>query len=82
MSIKKEISSPVPGVFYRRPSPEEDLYCNEGDTVKAGDTIGLVEVMKNFYEIKAEDDGVVETFNVKTDELVDAGQAVAILTLK
>ena len=48
---KSEIRSPLPGVFYRRPSPEEKNYKEVGDDVKAGDVVGLVEVMKTFNPI-------------------------------
>lgn len=76
-SIK--VLSAIPGVFYRKPSPNENFYVNEGDDVKTGDTIGLVEVMKTFYEIKAESDGVIESFLISNEEMVDAGQEIAIL---
>jgi acetyl-CoA carboxylase biotin carboxyl carrier protein len=76
-SIK--ILSAIPGVFYRKPSQDEDVYVKEGENVKIGDTIGLVEVMKTFYEIKAESDGVIESFLISNEEMVDAGQEIAIL---
>ena len=49
----KQILSPLPGTFYRRPAPDQPLYKNDGDSVTAGDVIGLVEVMKSFNEVKA-----------------------------
>lgn len=79
MSENKSIISPVPGIFYRKPSPDKEVFVNEGDSVKAGDVIGLIEVMKNFYEIKAEADGVVERFYVENEDIVDAGQEVAVM---
>lgn len=82
MSEKKAIVSAIPGVFYRKPSPDKDVYVNEGDQVQAGDTIGLVEVMKNFYEVKAEEDGVIEAFTVESEEIVEAGQEVAVLKVE
>jgi acetyl-CoA carboxylase biotin carboxyl carrier protein len=68
------VKAQMPGTFYRRPDPESDPYVEEGDEVSAGDTIGLIEVMKNFNEIKAEDDGKVSKFLVEDEEAVDAGQ--------
>ncbi|ERI11433.1 acetyl-CoA carboxylase [Aneurinibacillus aneurinilyticus] len=79
MSENKSIISPVPGIFYRKPSPDKEVFVNEGDSVKAGDVIGLIEVMKNFYEIKAEADGIVERFCVENEDIVDAGQEVAVM---
>jgi acetyl-CoA carboxylase biotin carboxyl carrier protein len=71
---EKTVKAQMPGTFYRRPDPESDPYVEEGDEVSAGDTIGLIEVMKNFNEIKAEDDGKVSKFLVEDEEAVDAGQ--------
>ncbi len=79
MEANKTIISPIPGVFYRKPSPDQEVFVNEGDSVKAGDVIGLVEVMKNYYEIKAEEDGVIESFLVEEEQLLDAGQEIAKL---
>ena len=46
--------TPVPGTFYRRPDPDSDPFFSDGDTVSAGDVIGLVEIMKNFQDVEAE----------------------------
>jgi acetyl-CoA carboxylase biotin carboxyl carrier protein len=78
----KTIPSPLPGVFYRRPRPEEPPFVEEGQRVKKGEPIGLVEVMKNFYEIHADDDGVLARFLVKDQEVIDAGQPVAEVKTK
>ena len=82
MAETKSIMTPIPGVFYRRPSPEQDVYVKEGQHVKAGDTLCLIEVMKNFYEIKAEFDGILERFVVENEALVDAGQEIAIMRIE
>jgi acetyl-CoA carboxylase biotin carboxyl carrier protein len=64
----------MPGTFYRRPDPESDPYVEEGDQVSAGDTVGLIEVMKSFHEVKAEEEGTIAKFLVESEEAVDAGQ--------
>ena len=71
---EKTVKAQMPGTFYRRPDPESDPYVDEGDEVSAGDTIGLIEVMKNFNEVKAEEDGKISKFLVEDEEAVDAGQ--------
>ena len=76
---EKTIKSPYPGIFYRRPSPDADPYVSEGDRVSPGDTVGLVEIMKNFYEVKSEEEGVVNGFLVANEDLVEAGQDVVLL---
>lgn len=79
MSESKKVLAAIPGVFYRKPSPEEDVYVNEGEKVNVGDIIGLIEVMKTFYEVKAEQAGIIESFFVENEIMVDAGQELAVL---
>lgn len=74
------IKTPYPGTFYRRSSPNSDPYVSEGDRVRPGDVVGLVEVMKNFFEIKSEVEGTVERFLVENQDLVEADQDVLIVT--
>jgi biotin carboxyl carrier protein len=77
---EKTIKSPYPGTFYRRPSPDADPYVSEGDAVKPGDVVGLVEIMKNFHEVTSGEEGVVERFLVENEDLVEAGQDVVALS--
>lgn len=77
--MEQTIKSPVPGIFYRRPNPDADPYVDEGDGVQPGDVVGLVEIMKTFYEVTADAAGVVVRFLVGNEDLVEAGQDVAVL---
>ncbi len=70
----KQILSPLPGTFYRRPSPDEPVYKENGDAVTVGDVIGLIEVMKSFHEVKAEVAGKVVKFLIENEAAVMAGQ--------
>lgn len=70
----KQILSPLPGTFYRRPSPDEPVYKENGDAVTVGDVIGLIEVMKSFHEVKAEVAGEVVKFLIENEAAVMAGQ--------
>jgi biotin carboxyl carrier protein len=74
------ILSPLPGTFYLRPAPDKPAYKDVGDRVKVGDIVGLVEVMKTFYEIKAEVGGTIAKFLVEDDGAVQAGQPLVELT--
>ena len=74
-----EIKSPIPGTFYRKPSPEEPPFKEVGDAVANGDTIGLVEVMKTFHEVKSDGEGTVTSFGVEDSEPVMAGQVLVVL---
>ena len=44
-----------------------------------GDVIGLVEVMKTFYEVKAEAAGKITQFHIENEEAIQAGQPIADL---
>lgn len=77
--MEQTIKSPLPGIFYRRPSPDADPYVDEGDTVQPGDVVGVIEIMKNFYEVKSESAGVVARFLVENEALVEAGQDILAL---
>jgi acetyl-CoA carboxylase biotin carboxyl carrier protein len=79
MANRATIKSPMPGTFYRRPSPDEDPFVDEGDPVSTGDVVGLVEVMKSFNEIKSDKDGVIESFLVENEDAVEAGQDLVAL---
>lgn len=80
MADATTIKAPVPGTFYRRPSPDEDPFANEGDRISNGQVIGLVEVMKSFNEVRADRDGVIASFLVENEDPVEAGQDIAALT--
>lgn len=73
------IASPLPGVFYRSPAPGEPPFLNEGDPVKAGQTVGLVEIMKQFTEIKSGADGVLTSFAVDDQGTINPGDQVAVV---
>ncbi len=77
--MSKEIKSPIPGTFYRNPSPDEPPFKREGDSVAKGDTIGLIDVMKTFYEVKSDFEGTVLRFEVEDAEPVMAGQVLMLL---
>jgi biotin carboxyl carrier protein len=75
--VSKQLLSPLPGTFYRRPSPDKPAYKNDGDIVAVGDVIGLIEVMKSFTEVKAEVAGKITKFLADNEEPVMAGQPLA-----
>jgi biotin carboxyl carrier protein len=72
--MAKQILSPLPGTFYRKPAPDKPAYKEEGDTVAVGDVIGLIEVMKSFNEVKADAAGKIAKFIAENEEPVMAGQ--------
>ena len=53
------IKSPMIGTFYRKPSPDKDVFMNVGDTIKPGDVTCVIEAMKLFNEIESEVSGKI-----------------------
>lgn len=53
------IKSPMIGTFYRSANPESDPFVKVGDSVKAGDTVCIIEAMKLFNEIESEVSGKI-----------------------
>jgi acetyl-CoA carboxylase biotin carboxyl carrier protein len=74
-----QVISPLPGIFYRRPSPDAPAYKKEGDPVKAGEVIGLVEVMKQFTEVHADADGRVVRFLVENEAPVEPEEPLLLI---
>ena len=74
-----DIISPLPGVFYRSPGPDKDPYINEGDVVVVGQTIGMVEIMKQFSEIRSDVAGVLVQFLVIDSGTVMPGAVIATI---
>jgi acetyl-CoA carboxylase biotin carboxyl carrier protein len=71
---KKAFPSPLPGVFYRASAPDKPPFKSDGDAVAAGDTVGLIEVMKTFTPVLAEEGGRLVKFLVDDQDALMAGQ--------
>jgi acetyl-CoA carboxylase biotin carboxyl carrier protein len=69
-----DLRAPMVGTFYRRPSPDEPPFVEEGATVKKGDALCLIEVMKLFTTIEAPVDGTVATIGPEDATLVEFDQ--------
>ena len=72
----KNILSPLPGTFYRKPAPDQPAYKSEGDSVAKGEVIGLVEVMKSFNEVKSDVAGRILRFVAENEDAIMAGQPI------
>ena len=51
------IKSPMIGTFYRKPSPDKDVFVEVGDTINEGDVLCVIEAMKLFNEIESDISG-------------------------
>ncbi len=73
------VKSPLVGTFYNAPSPDAEPFVKEGDTVKKGQVLGIVEAMKLMNEIESEFDGTVEKILVSNEQVVEYGQPLFVI---
>ena len=71
--------SPMVGVVYMRPEPSAKEFVVEGQSVKKGDTLCLIEAMKTFNPVKAPKDGVIKKILVKDSETVEYEQPLFVI---
>lgn len=70
------VNSPMVGVFYAAPAPDQSPYVTVGDHVKKGDVLCIVEAMKLMNEILAEEDGQIIDICVSDGDIVEFGQTL------
>ena len=73
------IEAPMVGTFYRAPSPGADPYSREGDTIKEGQVLCVIEAMKLMNEIEAKMDGRIVRILVENGMPVEYGQPLFIV---
>ncbi len=73
------IKSPMVGVVYISPAPNKPPFFKEGDRVKEGDTIVIIEAMKVFTNITAQKSGVLKKLFVEQEEAVEFDEPIAII---
>lgn len=69
-----EVASPLYGILHLTPAPGEPPFAQVGDSVKAGQTLCIVEAMKMFHQVKATADGRVQVLLAEAGQEVDSGQ--------
>lgn len=74
-----EVKAPIVGTFYRAPSPDAEPFVKEGDTVKKGQVLCIIEAMKLMNEIESEVSGVVRKILVSNGEPVEYGQTLFLI---
>jgi acetyl-CoA carboxylase biotin carboxyl carrier protein len=73
------ITSPIVGTFYRSPSPDADPYVEEGDLVKKGQVLCIVEAMKLMNEIESEVDGKIIKILAESTKPVEYAQPLFLI---
>ncbi len=74
-----EITSPIIGTFYRRPSPDKPVFVEVGDTVNPESIVCIVEAMKLFNEIESEVSGKIVKVLVEDGTPVEFGQPLYLV---
>lgn len=67
------VESPMVGIFYRSPDPGMPPFVEIGDVVRAGQTLCLLEAMKLFNELTADDDGRIRAIHAENGDAVEYG---------
>ena len=73
------IKSPIVGTAYLAPEPGAKKFINEGDKVKKGQTIMIVEAMKTMNHVPSTNDGEVKKILVEDGQPVEFGQTLVLL---
>ncbi|WP_456446357.1 acetyl-CoA carboxylase biotin carboxyl carrier protein [Thiolapillus sp.] len=73
------IRSPMVGTFYRAPNPGAKPFVTEGQSVKAGETLCIIEAMKILNQIESDKTGVVKRILVENGQPVEYNQPLFII---
>lgn len=73
------ITSPMVGIFYTAPSPEESDFVSKGQDVKVGDVLCIIEAMKIMNQIEADKNGKLRRVLVENGEAVEYGQSLFVI---
>jgi len=75
----KQVTSPFVGTFYRAPAPNAEPYAREGQLVKKGDVLCIIEAMKLMNEIEAELSGKIVSILVENGQAVEFGEPLFVI---
>ena len=70
------VKAPIVGTFYEAPSPDTGPFVNDGDTVRPGQVLCIIESMKLMNEIESEVSGVVVKRFVENTHPVEYGESL------
>jgi len=76
---EEKVLSPMPGVFYSAQSPDKPPFVSEGDRVKIGQTLCIIESMKIMNEIESEQSGTIKKILVNNSDPVEFNQPLFII---
>ncbi len=75
----KVVRSPMVGTFYRAPAPGAKPFVEEGQAVKPGDILCIIEAMKILNQIECEYTGVIKRILVENGQPVEYNQPLFLI---
>ncbi|MDN5935070.1 MAG: acetyl-CoA carboxylase biotin carboxyl carrier protein [Nitrosospira sp.] len=73
------VKSPMVGTFYRTSTPGANPFVEVGQTVKAGETLCIIEAMKLLNEIESDKSGVIKAVLVENGQPVEYGEPLFVI---
>lgn len=73
------VRSPMVGTYYASPNPDSPPFVKIGQTVKAGETLGIIEAMKMFNPIEADVSGTVRAILVSTGHAIEFDEPMFVI---
>ncbi len=74
-----EIKSPMIGTFYRKPSPDKEVFVKVGDKISEESVVCTIEAMKLFNNIEAEVSGTIVKVLVEDASPVEYDQPLFLV---
>jgi acetyl-CoA carboxylase biotin carboxyl carrier protein len=73
------LRAPMVGTFYTSPSPDKPVFVTVGQSVKAGETLAIIEAMKMFNPIEADISGTVLAVLTESGSPVEFDQPLFVI---
>jgi acetyl-CoA carboxylase biotin carboxyl carrier protein len=73
------VTSPMVGTYYASPAPDKPAFVSVGQSVKAGETLGIIEAMKMFNPIEADTSGTVVAVLCESGQPVEFDQPLFVI---
>ena len=73
------VRSPMVGTYYASPNPDSPPFVKIGQTVKAGETLGIIEAMKMFNPIEADVSGTVRAILVTSGQPIEFDEPMFVI---
>ena len=73
------VRSPMVGTFYASPNPESPPFVKVGQTVKAGETLAIIEAMKMFNPIEADVSGTIKAILASSGQPIEFDEPLFVI---